>query len=125
MRHFTLSIIFSILFTPIILFSQTDIVGGDDANISDYPWNAAVGYQANTGSFFSAYCGGSVINEHWVLTAAHCVQGESPSGLSVKIGLHDQYGTTGSETRNVDQVITHPSYSGWSLNNDNAILHLT
>ena len=37
----------------------------------------------------------------------------------------NQYGTTGSETRYVDQVITHPNYDGWSLDNDYALLHLT
>jgi trypsin len=34
-------------------------------------------------------------------------------------------GTTGSETRSVDQIITHPSYNDWSLNNDYALIHLT
>ena len=67
MRNFTLLIIFSILLYPINSFAQTDIVGGDDANISDYPWQTAVGYQSSPGSWFSPYCGGSVINEYWVL----------------------------------------------------------
>ena len=58
MRNFTLSSIFTILLFPIISFSQTDIVGGDDANISDYPYGTLhVGYQSSPGSFFSAYCG--------------------------------------------------------------------
>ena len=105
---------------------QPMIVGGYPVNPAcpNCKYDFMVSLQTD-GWFGGHFCGGSLVREDWVVTAAHCVQGTSPSSIEVVIGLHNVNGTNGSQTRDVDQIIIHPQYSGNSLNNDYALLRLS
>jgi len=48
---------------------QEQIVGGVDAALGQFPWQA---YIYIDGIYL---CGGSLILANWIMTAAHCVQG--------------------------------------------------
>ena len=58
--------------------SSTLIVGGTVAPIKDWPWQAML---RSTGG--RQFCGGSLIRPEWVVTAAHCIEGKSPSNIEV------------------------------------------
>uniref|UniRef100_A0A3B3UYY4 chymotrypsin n=1 Tax=Poecilia latipinna TaxID=48699 RepID=A0A3B3UYY4_9TELE len=93
---------------------NTRIVGGAAAPQGSWPWQVSL----QTSSHF---CGGSLINSEWVLTAGHCLQ----SSVLV-LGLQSLTGTNPNKvTRTVAQVIRHPSFSISTLDNDIALIKLS
>ncbi|KAF0761981.1 trypsin-1-like, partial [Aphis craccivora] len=73
------------------------VVGGTDSMPGEFPWQISL--QLVTGNTARHLCGGSVINENWVLTAAHCVYGLSKDVLSVVAGKNDLYKVENGDQR--------------------------
>lgn len=97
------------------------IVGGSQTEVNEYPWQAAV--ITRSGGF----CGGSLISDQWVLTAAHCTDGKSAGGVQVHLGQHDLYSATESKllVMAVDKIVQHPSYNSQTTNFDFSLLKLS
>eukprot|EP00794_Sanderia_malayensis_P017802 gene17802-19578_t len=86
---------------------QSRVIGGSNATKGAWPWQ--IGLFTSGGRFF---CGGSIINPQWAVTAAHCVKGDSPSDLFIKIGDWDLYNNDGTEQRvDVEKIIMHARYN--------------
>ena len=62
------------------LDQPTRIIGGEDAELGDFPY--VVSLQADGRHF----CTGSLIDAKTVLTAAHCIAGFDPSSHTVRAG---------------------------------------
>lgn len=57
-------------------FISDKIIGGTTAKIREFPWMVIIYYESNHINYTSGYyCGGSLITERYVLTAAHCLRG--------------------------------------------------
>ncbi|EDV96776.1 serine protease 1 [Drosophila grimshawi] len=93
------------------------IVNGYTAEKGQIPFIVGLSFDSDEGSW---WCGGSIVDNAWILTAAHCTFGAS----SVII----YYGTTkldhGDPTHNVnsDDFVEHPDYDDDTMDNDVALI---
>lgn len=106
--------------------NPTRIVGGKTVSPQNkYPWQVGIKEKGDE----NYWCGGSIINSNYVMTAAHCVKGIKSTNLLVGVADHNMYSTNDDEpnvTRllAVEKVKIHPYYSSTTLSNDIALLKL-
>ena len=102
---------------------QAKITGGTDASISDFPWQVYY-ISGNT------RCGGTIISENWILTAAHCATISTGnvvpiSQMSIKVGANNPTSSLEGKKYYVSNVIVHEGYNSVTMEKDIALLKLT
>jgi len=107
--------------TPAIApFMSQRIVGGRAAKEGSWPWQVDVRY------YNSHYCGGTLIHPQFVLSAAHCFEGQtSPSIWKMIAGKHEK-NSNGNYGQSVDveKIWIHEQYNSAKIDNDVALIKL-
>uniref|UniRef100_A0A3Q3WMW3 Peptidase S1 domain-containing protein n=1 Tax=Mola mola TaxID=94237 RepID=A0A3Q3WMW3_MOLML len=89
------------------------IIGGDDASPGEWPWQVTLQLDSNH------FCGGSLISDQWVLTAAQC-------RITVFLGRHNVSGPNPNDvSRKVEDAVCHPDYDVFTFDNDICLLKLS
>ncbi|XP_029941754.1 chymotrypsin B-like [Salarias fasciatus] len=103
---------------PPVVTGYARIVGGEEAVPHSWPW--MVSLQEYSGSHF---CGGSLINEYWVVTAAQC---EFRVYHYVAAGAHNRDSNTPDDVQILRPllVFTHPNFNLMTKENDIALIKL-
>ncbi|XP_036602610.1 enteropeptidase [Trichosurus vulpecula] len=98
------------------------IVGGNDAKEGAWPWMVSLYFNGRH------ICGASLINNEWLVTAAHCVYGRNliTSRWEAVLGLHSTSNLTNPQTviQLIDQIIINPHYNKRTKDSDIALMHL-
>jgi secreted trypsin-like serine protease len=80
------------------------IVSGTNTTATANPWQVSL-FAGRNGHF----CGGSIIDERTIVTAAHCVEGITRNGFEVRAGVSGRNQTTGQDMA-VKRIDRHPRY---------------
>ncbi|XP_059142662.1 neurotrypsin-like [Physella acuta] len=103
-------------------YHSSKIIGGRVSTHGSVPWQARLSLVYSSNHVFHR-CGGVVIGEHWVLTAAHCIGNARESQFRVVVGDHNvKKHDEGEQTFGVEKIIMHKRYNKKTKNNDIALL---
>jgi secreted trypsin-like serine protease len=113
--------------------ANTRVIGGTAAAVGAWPWQVFILIPTdNKGA--AARCGGSLISEQWVLTAAHCVaafdrsqkilvvEQQPPAAKPIAEGLPVDIDP--KSLHRASTAIAHPQYSATTVENDIALIRL-
>ncbi|XP_075168585.1 trypsin-1-like [Haematobia irritans] len=93
------------------------IIGGQFATPGQFP------YQISLQSQGRHHCGGSLISETFIVTAAHCTIGQNPNLMKVIVGATDLQ-TGEGQTFNIEKFIVHPQYNPQTQDYDISLIKL-
>jgi trypsin len=95
-----------------------EIVGGSRASIADFPY---VVYLTTADGF--QFCGGTLVDDNKVITAAHCTVGKQPKDVLVVAGREDKESGAGM-TSPVKSIWVHPQFTDVRSGADVSVLTL-
>ncbi|XP_064110506.1 venom serine protease Bi-VSP-like [Macrobrachium nipponense] len=102
---------------------STRIVGGAPTAVKEHPWVVSL---MRTGVNPNQYCGGALLSNRHVLTAAHCLAGFDWNTIWVRLGEYDFRRTDESPhvERRISSFRLHPNFVARTFDNDIAVLVL-
>ena len=118
-------------YVGILAQKEARIVGGSYVDEpGTYPWFTMLVYKDSDNQIQRQYCGGALISDQWVLTAAHCIDDHMRYNGGVRVGAFQPSYTEGDnggqdvEYFDLQSVVKHPDYDSSMDDNDFALLRL-
>lgn len=104
-----------------VITGYSRIINGEDAVPGSWPWQVSIRFSSQETHGWHV-CGGSLIDQNWVVTAAHC---DVTTKNVVVLGEFD-FNSPKEDIQKlaVQKVFVHPDWSPRNINNDIALIKL-
>jgi transmembrane serine protease 9 len=100
------------------------ITGGTAATPGELPWQVSMQIDPIFGAKYHT-CGGTIVSETKIVTAAHCVEGQSLNQVSIVAGAHNmKISEASQQVRAVARLQYNPDFDNYYLNHDSAVITL-
>ncbi|XP_062847080.1 trypsin-2-like [Trichomycterus rosablanca] len=115
----TAAIVLLLLAVDVSRADDDKIIGGYECPMHSQPWQIYLTYDDGV-----RWCGASLINSRWAVSAAHCYV--SANRLALHLGEHNIFSDEGTEQRIwAEKVIPHPNYNSVTYDNDFMLIKLS
>lgn len=117
-----------LLVVPNISFAEIErtndpkIIGGKATKAGTRIWQVALLKSNISDNWKAQFCGGTIIDNQWVLTAAHCMEGISPSEVDILVNTHKL--NSGGYRIGAKKIIIHKNYNPIIYDSDIALIKL-
>ena len=104
-----------LLFVSGLTSAQTiNVIGGNDININQAPWQILLEINGTDA------CGGSILNDSWIITAAHCICETNANTQNIRViaGITRRSQKNSGQLRGISEILINPGYNCIMNNSD-------
>jgi len=108
------------------VYPSKRIVGGAIAGFGEFPWQVSLRQWRSV--TYLHKCGAALVNENWIITAAHCVENAQPDQVLLRFGEYDLERVDEPYPfleRKVQIIATHPQFDPRTFEYDLALLRVS
>lgn len=131
MKFYVLFSVLAVVFGTTICFrldvddvKDGRIIGGSTAKPGQFPYQISLRgrREVNGTVVFRHRCGGSILSDRWVITAAHCTQREFTNTSNLVIVVAAHHIANDGVTYQLEEIINHQGYNNVTVQNDISVL---
>ncbi|CAH2102207.1 unnamed protein product [Euphydryas editha] len=117
-----LLVVLGVAAVTVVASNLQRIVGGSVTTIDQYPFGVSLLYSWTGIGNYIQECGGAIVNNRAILTAAHCLMGDPPNRWRSRVGSTNA--NSGGVVHTTSRIIRHSGFNRRTVDNDVAIIQI-